>query len=289
MAGALARRLAALVLAAGVWAAPQAVPAAMAEPAAGPAAGTAAPPALRAAPAMPESDRGSAPLPRIWSVPSDAFRHLPLQRIHRLVRPELFDYFDLFLYVNKAARGASAQHMYIYERLPNGKFVLRHRWLTSTGRELQERYFTTTPTGIYKLDADRFHEYWESRAWDGVPMPWTMFVDFAYDSGRMSGIAIHGTNSLSRLGSRASGGCIRLAMKNARLLFNVIQSYFAGAVPEFAWDDLRGHTSRTGELRRDEDGDLVMENGYRVLLIVDNVNGIPRHAGHAQGGPPRTP
>lgn len=184
----------------------------------------------------------------------------------------------------------SAQHMYIFERLPNGNFHLRRRWPASTGREQQEKYFTTTPTGVYKLDPDRFFRRHISKVWDGVPMPYAMFLDYAYNNGhRLSGIAIHGTNSHGHLGSRASGGCIRLAMEHARKLFYVIQDYYTGAVPKFAWDDIEGHTSRTGELRFDEEGNVVMEHGYRVLLIVDNVADLPESAAHSSRAHPYAP
>lgn len=230
------------------------------------AAGTPARPALTEV-----AHRTAAPMPRAYPVSVDVIRHRPMQRLQQLVRPELLPHFDLYLYVNKAPQGASAQHMFIFERLPNGNFHLRYTWPTSTGRERPERYFTTTPTGIYKLDPARFYTYYESRVWDGVPMPYAMFVDFAYGGGRMSGIAVHGTNSQRSLGARASGGCIRLAQVNAKMLFGLIQSRYAGPVPKFAWDQVRGHTSRTGQVRRSESGKLVMEHGYRVLLIVDNV------------------
>lgn len=213
----------------------------------------------------------SMPLPRTLPLSVTTIRSRPLQRIHQLVHPELYPHFDLYLYVNKAAQGLSAQHMYIFERLPNGDFNLKFRWLTSTGRERQERYFTTTPTGIYKLDAGRFYRHYASRVWDGVPMPFAMFLDFGYASGRVSGIAIHGTNSRRNLGRRASGGCIRLAMENARFLFYLIKTQYGGRVPKFAWNSSRGHTSRAGVVRRDQSGKPVTEWGYRVLLIVDNI------------------
>ncbi len=197
-------------------------------------------------------------------------RHRPLQRIKQLVRNELYPYFDLYLYVNKAAQGPSAQQMFVYERLPNGDFQLRYRWLSSTGRERQERYYTTTPTGIYKLDPARFFPYYESREWEGVPMYNAMFLDFGYNK-RLSGIAIHGTNARRNLGRRASGGCVRLDRGNARMLYNLIRSRYAGAVPKFAWDPSRGHTSKTGIIRRGNKGKPVMERGYRVLLIIDHV------------------
>jgi lipoprotein-anchoring transpeptidase ErfK/SrfK len=221
----------------------------------------------------------SGPVSRRYSLNVDDIRHQPMQRILELVRPELLQFFDLYLYVNKAPQGYSAQHMYIFERLPNGNFYPRFRWRISTGREQQERYFTSTPTGIYKLDPDRFFTYYESKVWDGVPMPFAMFLDYAYNNGkRLSGIAIHGTSSHSRLGTRASGGCIRLAVANAQLLFNAIRDHFTGMVPKFAWNDIEGRTSKSGEIRFDEEGNPVMERGFRVLVIIDDIRDIPGEA-----------
>lgn len=189
-----------------------------------------------------------------------------LHRIRQMVREELFQHFDLYLYINKAPGGVGAQHLFVYERQPDGEFRQMFRWLGSTGRERQERYFTTTPVGVFKLDPQRMREMYYSVQWDGVAMPYAMFIDFDYGS-RKSGIAIHGTRGRTEdyLGRRASGGCIRLSVNNARVLYYLIRTNYAGMVPEFAFDRERGHTSKTGELLP------VMKPGYRVLLIVDYV------------------
>lgn len=215
---------------------------------------------------------GFVPMPRELPVDPGILRTRPLQRIRQLVSDELYPYFDLYIYVNKAPRGMWAQQMFIYEREPGGRFDLLHRWRTSTGREKQERYFTTTPIGIFKLDPNRFHVITYSVQWGGVAMPYAMFLDYTYAS-RKSGVAIHGVYEAyeRRLGRRASGGCIRLAKHNAQELFELIKSEYWGMVPEFAYDRARGRTSNTGEFKRDENGDVVVKPGFRVLLIVDYV------------------
>ncbi|MFP3944032.1 MAG: L,D-transpeptidase [Alphaproteobacteria bacterium] len=223
-------------------------------------------------PAPPSHQATAMPVPRTFPVDPGVLRFRPLHRIRQLVRDELYQHFDLYLYVNKAPKGVWAQQMFVYERQEDGGFRQLFRWRTSTGREKNERYFTTTPVGIFKLDPNRFRKMYHSVQWGGVAMPFAMFLDFSYSS-RKSGIAIHGTRGSSerRLGRRASGGCIRLAVNNARMLFYLIQTSYEGMVPKFAFDRERGHTSKTGELVHDENGDPVMENGYRVLLIVDYV------------------
>lgn len=223
-------------------------------------------------PRPPVERTAAIPVPRTLPVNPGVLRFRPLHRIKQMVRAELFAYFDLYLYVNKAPKGVWAQRMFVFERQPNGRFRQLFRWLSSTGREKNERYFTTTPVGIFKLDPGRMRTMYYSVQWGGVAMPFAMFLDFSYAS-RKSGIAIHGTSGRTenRLGRRASGGCIRLAEDNARMLYYLIRTNYAGMVPEFAFDRNRGHTSKIGELLRDENGNVVMKPGYRVLLIVDYV------------------
>jgi len=47
-------------------------------------------------------------------------------------------------------------------------------------------------------------------------MPWSIFYSGNY--------AIHGTNSISRLGQPASHGCVRLHPENAKILFNMVKA-----------------------------------------------------------------
>lgn len=227
---------------------------------------------VNALPGVPAQRTSAIPIPRTLPVNPGVLRFRPLQRIRQMVREELYPHFDLYLYVNKAPKGVWAQKMFIFERTPDGEFRQLFRWLASTGRERNERYFTTTPVGVFKLDPGRFREMYYSVQWGGVAMPFAMFIDFSYAS-RKSGIAIHGTRGRTEnhLGRRASGGCIRLSVDNARMLYYLIRTNYAGMVPKFAYDRDRGHTSKTGQFSRDEDGTVIMEPGYRVLLIVDYV------------------
>ncbi|HFC04590.1 MAG TPA: L,D-transpeptidase [Rhizobiales bacterium] len=72
----------------------------------------------------------------------------------------------------------------------------------------------TTPTGRYGIQ--RMEKMHYSRKYDNAPMPNSIFF--------RGGYAIHGTNSISRLGRVASHGCVRLHPDNARELYNLIQS-----------------------------------------------------------------
>ncbi|MCP5433447.1 MAG: L,D-transpeptidase [Alphaproteobacteria bacterium] len=207
-----------------------------------------------------------------YDLPTDDAAAIALARgrIAAMVPEELRRDFGLLLYVNKAVEGAIPQQMFIFREDGAGDFALDRRWLVSTGRERHEGYFTETPGGLYKLDPHRFFEVHYSQRWNGVKMPWAMFFDYGYRTER-SGLAVHGANktTVKQLGSRASGGCIRLAPAHAEELFAWIQRDFAGKVPVFAFDDAQGHTDRTGRVARDEAGKVRYADGYRVLLIVD--------------------
>jgi lipoprotein-anchoring transpeptidase ErfK/SrfK len=83
-------------------------------------------------------------------------------------------------------------------------------WRVSTGRRGFE-----TPTGSYSVKRMARMHY--SKKYDNAPMPHAMFYT--------GGIAIHGTNSVHKLGRPASHGCVRLAQGNAAQLFNLVQRY----------------------------------------------------------------
>lgn len=92
-----------------------------------------------------------------------------------------------------------------------GKVI--HEWPVSTARP---GYIT--PRGDYR--PYRIHEMWRSRKYDDAPMPFAVFYD--------RGWAIHGTNAVSRLGTPASHGCVRLATPNARAFYSLVRQVGAG-------------------------------------------------------------
>lgn len=198
----------------------------------------------------------------------------PSARVERLLPDHLNEFYDLILYVSKATDGDFAQQMFIFERTEDGTLDLTDRWLVSTGRERRERYFTTTPPGLFMLDPGRMYPSAYSAQWDGSAMPWAMFWNYAYTD-RMSGYAIHGIAPRYQryLGQRASGGCVRLPIEHASALFRRVRSEHAGQVPVFTFNEDTGTTSRDGTVERDADGNIVTEWGYRVLLIVDTFAG----------------
>jgi hypothetical protein len=60
-----------------------------------------------------------------------------------------------------------------------------------------------------------------SKEWDDAPMPFAMFFT-------TQGHAIHGTNHVRNLGRAASHGCVRLSVRNAATLFNLVKSQGMG-------------------------------------------------------------
>lgn len=88
--------------------------------------------------------------------------------------------------------------------------VERYRWPVSTGIPTYE-----TPNGTHR--AFRMEEDHYSKEFDEAPMPHSIFFTKA-------GHAIHGTDSVSRLGTPASHGCVRLSRGNAAKLYALVQS-----------------------------------------------------------------
>jgi hypothetical protein len=87
--------------------------------------------------------------------------------------------------------------------------VERYHWPVSSGLPSYE-----TPNGsfrTFRMEADHF-----SKEFDDAPMPHAIFFT-------KQGHAIHGTDSVSRLGNPASHGCVRLSRDNASTLYALVQ------------------------------------------------------------------
>jgi L,D-transpeptidase catalytic domain len=86
----------------------------------------------------------------------------------------------------------------------------RYTWPVSTGTPDR-----ATPAGSFQ--PFRMEEHHFSKEWDDAPMPHSIFFT-------KSGHAIHGSEAISRLGSPASHGCVRLAPSNAETLFGLVEA-----------------------------------------------------------------
>ena len=74
------------------------------------------------------------------------------------------------------------------------------------------------PSGFYR--PVRLERKWYSRKFNWSPMPHAIFF--------RDGYAIHGTYYVSRLGHRASHGCVRLLPANAATLFALVRNEGVG-------------------------------------------------------------
>jgi lipoprotein-anchoring transpeptidase ErfK/SrfK len=201
------------------------------------------------------------------------------QRLRDRLSDPLFENFDLFLYVSKAAKGPWAQHMYVFAKEESGQFTLLHDWPVSTGREKIETnpsgktVFSSTPVGYYELDPDRMWKTYHSTQW-GAPMPHAMFLDWTRN-GYQTGVAIHAAteSELDHLGRRASAGCVRLSPRAAATLFNLIRTQYRGKVPRFVYNERTQTLSNKGEIARDASGEIEYQEGYRVLVFIENYGG----------------
>ncbi len=103
---------------------------------------------------------------------------------------------------------------------------------------------------VDKLDENYFSNLWKT--W----MPFAVFFE--------SGIATHqapaGTEP--NLGKRASGGCVRMHPNYAPVIFNTVKSAGMGLIPVI---------KRDGTLKTTAQGDVVRTQGYKTLVIVQNV------------------
>jgi len=196
-------------------------------------------------------------------------------RLHGKIPSDLYAYFDVYLYVSKAAAGSLAQHLYVFHKDATNALVFEESFPVSTGRELHERYFTSTPVGLFELDPNRFERIHYSHTWHGAAMPDAMFLD-AVIHGRQTGVALHSASvHIAELGHRASGGCVRLPPEKAAELFDRFEVEERGMVPIFAFDAAHNRTSGDGAVLRDRDGRPLLTPGFRVLVFIEDYEGGP--------------
>ncbi|MFZ4403969.1 MAG: L,D-transpeptidase, partial [Pseudobdellovibrionaceae bacterium] len=176
-------------------------------------------------------------------------------------RKELARQFPLVVYINKSDKGSYAQTIYVFEArrlLWSGKVSTgRERQETPTGIDFDGKpfapYFSSTPVGFFTPTwLDKEHK---SKLWD-ADMPFSIFFK--------DGVAMHQAAPAyeDRLGTRASGGCVRLSAEMAAQLFDLVQRYGQKTIPSFTED---------GVIRKNSWGGTLMQSkGYQTLIIVDD-------------------
>jgi hypothetical protein len=197
-----------------------------------------------------------------------------------LLGPKAIDAFELFIFINKAGEGPTAQHAFLFGKDGSGQLEYLDTWLVSTGREQQEvspkgaSKFTTTPPGIFQFDVSRFVRLHKSNAWE-ADMPWAMFLR-TRNNNPTTGIALHAAldKYVHNLGQRASAGCIRLLPSNAEKLYKLLQTKYAGTVP---------NTSSTASL--DISVGSSKTKGAKALLLIQDVDGDDIVARYGGGSP----
>jgi len=231
---------------------------------------------LELAPQAPLANLSPAPDP---NPPSPAELSRVLSHFKVSVTKEMVDNFSLFLYVSKAERGPWAQRMYVFQKQTGGDLTMLYSWPVSTGRELIEQTpngghtDTYTPQGYYQLDPERMYRRYHSMQWD-QPMPYAMFFSWEHD-GYQTGLAIHGASGgdIALLGKRSSAGCVRIDPQNAQLLYRLIRADYRGLAPRFAYNRRTATMSNEGILMHDASGRLQYAEGYKVLVVIENVGG----------------
>ena len=200
-------------------------------------------------------------------------------RLTESLTPVMLKNFDLFLYVSKAKKGPLAQRLYIFKKDSGGALQIAYDWAASTGREQVEisplgaHTSTDTPAGYYELDPDRMYRAYHSHAWD-QSMPYAMFFNWE-NQGYQTGLAIHAAtgNDIAKLGDRASAGCVHISPEHAKLLYQLIRGDYKGQVPRFAYDKTSHTMSNHGAMMRDAKGNLMMADGYKVLVDIEDFSG----------------
>jgi hypothetical protein len=116
--------------------------------------------------------------------------------------------------VNKKASGQGSQTLKVFQ-----EGIEVYETKVSTGTETRvtstsgKSYVTTTPLGNYR--PTKIYKDYLSYTWN-APMPHSIFF--------VGGIAIHATgkSNYSKLGSRASGGCVRVTLEDSEYLYNLV-------------------------------------------------------------------
>lgn len=179
--------------------------------------------------------------------------------------------------INKAAKGPQAQTLRLYT---NRQLILETK--VSTGKEdveyigvmkgiirrigkgkgTTQSHWRHTTRGFYTIKRVENYDYRSGE--NKFHMPYAMFFN------DKRGLAIHqvppdlngGEIAGERaLGHRASGGCVRVHKQVVLDIHNAVTGTGRGSIPVL--------DTRTGEPKLDGNGNMVYENGYKTIVIVE--------------------
>ncbi|MFZ4404147.1 MAG: L,D-transpeptidase [Pseudobdellovibrionaceae bacterium] len=224
-----------------------------------------------------EVEKAKAKTPKPVSYPVEAFKESDFTD-----KPWMKD-FRYVIVINKAQKGKTAQRIRVYEngyalnlgkdsqgndasKVSTGRetFEMESAWIWNHGPD-NGSYWSITPTGYYTPEwLNKDHR---SSSWD-TDMPYAVFFD------TKNGIAMHEVppKGFLGLGTRRSGGCIRLHPETAQNLFERIEKTRGSAVPVIG---------RDGKPELDSNGKVVYRNygflngqkigAYSALIIVQDI------------------
>jgi len=201
------------------------------------------------------------------------------------------------VYVNTAIRSDGGQKMWVIERdgvgwklalwdekywQDKGTAAPSYSWPVSTGRHYPgDKRSGPTPLGIFNAD-DRNTRH--RRGWGSPGMYNSIYIDLHYNSGRASGVAMHGTTSgkYRLLGRADSHGCIRMRQPNADKVWSMfhpdgrpgdtsplwseVPRYFTTA-PSRSFGTRRGYVRDGSFLHDAATGERLTKPGYSVLFV----------------------
>ena len=196
------------------------------------------------------------------------------------------------VYVNAATGSPGGQKMWVIERQGSGwqlalndpdywadKGTPSYSWPVSTGRRYPgEKRAGPTPLGIFNAD-DRNTRH--RRGWGSPGMYNSIYIDLHYNSGRASGVAMHGTprGKYRLLGKADSHGCIRMHQSNADQVWSMFHADGRPGPSSPLWSEVpryfksrpttgtrRGYV-RDGSFLHTASGERLTKPGYSVLFV----------------------
>lgn len=216
-------------------------------------------------------------------------RRMPFKFIASQLTPYLEENFDAFFLVNTAVdeslinikkQAVPAQHMkVIVKKQSNLPLFIRDKHnniigLTDNAEVWPLIPVTTGPgrpyiytfSGIFRFNHEKTQRMMlanPNRTQPTADMSYATYIDYVYESGRESGVAVHGDPDESSLGiKRDSWGCVQASYSNAKKIHKFLMSptMWSDNLPEF------NRRSTLPQLR-EFDGQIIKKPGIKALLV----------------------